>query len=136
MVFTDGSCHDGKVGAAATVFVNHEHVATMRYHLGKATDSTVPGHYLLIRFRKLIRHVLDRRDINDSEISLTHWVAGHADILGNELADKEARRVATSESKTSPKRTLPSALRIGPPNSLSATKQYHEANLQRIWTES
>ena len=41
MIFTDGSCHDGKVGAAAALFINHEHIATMRYHLGNATDHTV-----------------------------------------------------------------------------------------------
>ena len=179
MIFTDGSCHDGKVGAAAALFINHEHVATMRYHLGNATDHTVfeaeavglilaaqlllkhnavtfpatifadnqavirssskpsarPGHYLLIRFRKLIRHVLERKDISDSEISL-NWIAGHADILGNDLADKEARSAATGESRTSPGRTLPPALRNGLPSSLSTTKQYHEASLQRIWMDS
>ena len=41
MVFTDGSCHDGKVGAAAALFINHQHVTTLRYHLGKATEHTV-----------------------------------------------------------------------------------------------
>ena len=97
--------------------------------------SARPGHYLLIRFRKLIRHVLERKDISDSEMSL-NWIAGHADILGNNLADKEARSAATGESRTSPGRTLPSALRNGLPSSLSATKQYHKASLQRIWMDS
>ena len=38
MIFTDGSCRDGKVGAAAALFINHVHVETLRYHLGKSTE--------------------------------------------------------------------------------------------------
>ena len=41
MIFTDGSCHNGQVGAAACLFVDKEHKATLRYHLGKATEHTV-----------------------------------------------------------------------------------------------
>ena len=41
MIFTDGSCHNGQVGTAACLFVNKEHKATLRYHLGKATEHTV-----------------------------------------------------------------------------------------------
>jgi len=41
MVFTDGSSHNSQVGAAATLFINHNHVATLHQHLGKATEHTV-----------------------------------------------------------------------------------------------
>ena len=70
----------------ATIFMDNQAVIH-----SSSKPSARPGHYLLICFRKLIRHVLDWRDINDSEIPL-NWITGHADILGNELADKEARR--------------------------------------------
>ena len=35
-VFTDGSCTEGKVGAAAILYVNNTQVASLRYHLGSA----------------------------------------------------------------------------------------------------
>ena len=41
MVFTDGSCHNGLVGAAASLFIDKELKTTLRYHLGKATEHTV-----------------------------------------------------------------------------------------------
>ena len=176
MIFTDGSCRGGKVGAAASLFINHEHVATLRYHLGKSADHTVfeaeavglilaaqlllrneevsfpatifadnqavirsstkptakLGHYLLIRFRKLIRHVLDQNNATNSQISL-NWIAGHADILGNEQADREANIVASNANNASPENLLPPSLRKSLPSSISATKQFHEASLQSLW---
>ena len=176
MVFTDGSCRNGTVGAAATLFINHEHVATLRYHLGESAKHTVfeaeavglilaaqlllsneevslpatifadnqvvirsstkpsakPGHYLLIRFRKLIRHVLDQNNATKTQVSL-NWIACHADILGNELADREANIAASNADNTSPEDTLPPSLRKKLPSSISATKQHHEASLQSLW---
>ena len=176
MIFTDGSCCDGKVGAAATLFINHEHVATLRFHLGRSADHMVfeaeavglilaaqlllnneeaslpatifadnqavirlstkpsakPGHYLLIRFRKLIRHVLDQNNATKSQVSL-NWIAGHADILGNELADREANIASSNADNTSPADTLPPSLCKSLPSSISAIKQYHEASLQSLW---
>ena len=176
MIFTDGSCHDGKVGAAAALFIDHQHVTTLRHHLGKSTEHTVfeaeavglllaaqilakseevsfpvtifadnqavirssvkpsakPDHYLLIRFRKLMRQVLGRNNANKEELSL-NWIAGHADILGNDLADKEARLAAVTSDNVSPSRELPPSLRKPLPKSLSVTKQYHDASLQRLW---
>ena len=38
MIFTDGSCCNGKVGAAAALFINPVHVETLQYHLGKFTE--------------------------------------------------------------------------------------------------
>ena len=59
MIFTDGSCTNGKVGAAASLYVNFNHVATLRYHLGNETEHMVfeaeavglilAAHLLLIR---------------------------------------------------------------------------------------
>ena len=59
MIFTDGSCTNGKVGAAASLYVDFNHVATLCYHLGNKTEHTVfkakvvglilAAHLLLIR---------------------------------------------------------------------------------------
>ena len=40
-IFTDGSSTDGKVGASAVLYVNDTKVATLRYHLGVASEHTV-----------------------------------------------------------------------------------------------
>ena len=40
-VFTDGSCTDGKVGAAAVLYTDGHQTATLRYHLGPASEHTV-----------------------------------------------------------------------------------------------
>ncbi|KAL4066040.1 hypothetical protein J3A83DRAFT_4043903, partial [Scleroderma citrinum] len=41
MVFTDGSCHNISVGAAAFPFVNHNHMVTLQFHLGSTKEHTV-----------------------------------------------------------------------------------------------
>lgn len=41
MIFTDGSSTNGKVGAAASRYVDFMHVATLRYHLGDDTEHMV-----------------------------------------------------------------------------------------------
>ena len=139
MIFMDGSSHNGLVGAAAVLFIDHNHITTLRHHLGKATEHTVfeaeavglllaahlltqrrevtfaamifadnqaaiqssshptakPGHYLLIHFRKLMKRLQNKKNVDHEALSL-NWIAGHADILGNELADREAKLAASS----------------------------------------
>ena len=41
MIFTDRSSKNRKVGAAASLYVDFTHVATLRYHLGDDTEHTV-----------------------------------------------------------------------------------------------
>ena len=41
MIFTDGSSTNGKVGAAASLYIDFTHVATLQYHLGDYTEHTV-----------------------------------------------------------------------------------------------
>ena len=132
MIFTDGSSHNSLVGAAAALFINHNHIVTLRHHVGKATEHTVfeaeavglllaahlltqrrevsfpatiyadnqaaiqssshpmakPGHYLLIHFRKLMKRLQNKKNVAREALSL-NWIAGHTDILGNELAEKQ-----------------------------------------------
>jgi len=176
MIFTDSSSHNSQVGAAATLFINHNHVATLHQHLGKATEHTVfeaeavrlvlaahllaqrrevsfpttifadnqvaicssshptakPGHYLLIHFRKLMKRIQDKKNVDREALSL-NWITGHTDILGNELADREAKLAATSSTNASPRHLLPKILRKPLPASISAVKQDHNAKLQDKW---
>jgi len=178
MIFTDGSSTNGKVGAAASLYIDFNHIATLRYHLGNDTEHTVfkakavglilamqlllsrnevtfpatifadnqavirsgvhptakPGHYLLFRFRNLVRHLHERKDLDHMSINL-NWIAGHADIEGNELADREAKLAALRSNMASPRRELPKLLRKRLPLSISAMKQANEDHLQKRWQE-
>ena len=140
IVFTDGSCTDGLIGASAVLYIDYNHVATLCYHLGSADHHTVfeaeavglllaahlllktnevtfpasiladnqavirsganptakPGHYLLLRFRNLIRHLQNKKDINKKDITV-RWIAGHEDVEGNEVADREVKLAAKGE---------------------------------------
>ena len=40
-IYTNGSCTDGKVGAAAVLYVDNQQVSTLQYHLGSAEEHTV-----------------------------------------------------------------------------------------------
>ncbi|KAL4068926.1 hypothetical protein V8B97DRAFT_1872613, partial [Scleroderma yunnanense] len=44
MVFMDSLCHNGLVGAVASLFVDHSHIATLHFHLGNAKEHTNPSH--------------------------------------------------------------------------------------------
>jgi len=176
MIFTDGSSHNGLVGAAAVLFIDHNHIATLRHHLGKATEHTVfeaeavglllaahlltqrrevtfpamifadnqaaiqssshptakPGHYLLIHFRKLMKRLQNKKNVDREALSL-NWIAGHADILGNKLADREAKLAASSPTNATLRHLLPKILRKPLPASISAAKQDHNAKLQNRW---
>jgi len=178
MIFTDGSSTNGKVGAAASLYIDFNHIATLRYHLGNDTEHTVfkaeavglilamqlllsrnevtfpatifadnqavirsgahptakPGHYLLFRFRNLVRHLHERKDLDHTSINL-NWIAGHADIKGNELADREAKLAALRSDMASPRRELPKSLRKCLPLSISAMKQANEDCLHKKWQE-
>jgi len=97
--------------------------------------SAKPGHYLLLRFRKLVRYLQEKKDLNNKAISL-NWIAGHADIEGNELADREAKLAALKKEKASPRRELPKTLWKSLPLSTSAVKQSHNNQLQKKWHET
>ena len=176
LVFTDGSCTNGLIGASAVLYVDYNHIATLRYHLGSAEHHTVfkaeavglilaahllsmkneatfpasiladnqaiirssenptakPGHYLLLRFRNTIRWLQNKKDIGKEEV-MVRWIAGHEDVEGNEVADREAKLVAKGEAESSPRNNLPASLRNPLPHSISALKQAHNERLKKLW---
>jgi len=178
LVFTDGSCTDGLIGASAVLYVDYTHIATLRYHLGSAEHHTVfeaeaaglilaarlllarpeasfpasilvdnqavirsgenptakPGHYLLLRFRNLMRHLHEKKDSSREDVTV-RWIAGHKDVEGNEVADREAKLAVKGEAESSPRANLPTALRNPLPRSIPTLKQTHNAKLTKLWKD-
>ncbi|KAG2038370.1 hypothetical protein BDR03DRAFT_302315 [Suillus americanus] len=69
------------------------------------------------------------------------WSLGHEDIHGNEMADKDAKKAATSRENNSAREDLPNDLRHGTlPLSISALKKAHRqethARWKRLWSKS
>jgi len=63
------------------------------------------------------------------------WIAGHKEVEGNKVADREAKLAAKGEAKSSPKHKLPSALWKHLPRSIPTLKQSHNAKLKKIWND-
>ena len=68
-----------------------------------------PGHYLLLCFRNAIRRLQNKKDIGKEEVTV-RWIAGHEDVEGNEVADREAKLAAKGEAESSPRNNLPASL--------------------------
>ncbi|KAG2108874.1 hypothetical protein DEU56DRAFT_750051, partial [Suillus clintonianus] len=99
---------------------------------------TRPGSYLADRFRRMMQKIAN--DNEDFDVTV-HWVPGHANIHGNEEADKQAKKAAEGRQNNSPRTRLPHYLRLGSlPLSISALKQAHHqsthARWSRIWSKS
>ena len=91
-----------------------------------------PGHYLLLHFRNLMHQVLDNKDIDRNAVTI-RWIAGHMEVEGNEVADREAKLAAKGEDKSSPIKKLPLLLQKPLPFSVSALKQSHNSRLKKLW---
>ena len=113
----------------ATIFADNQ--AVIR---SGVRPTAKPRHYLLLHFRTLVRHLQEKKDLDNTSLNL-NWIAGHTDIEGNELADREAKLAALRSDKASPHHKLPKMLRTCLPLSTSAIKQAHEDHLQKKWHE-
>ena len=85
------------------------------------------GHVLTDLFLQVLQSALDKHSLQSLSV---RWVPGHANIVGNESVDAEAKRAA--EGETSCRNQLPQALRRrdGPiplPHNKSALIQNHNA---------
>ena len=98
-----------------------------------ATPSNKPGHYLAESFLKAAFKLRKANGTANYSL-LLRWTAGHVNIEGNELADKEAKLAAGG--KTSNNTALPKTLRKPMKFSKSAAKQAHNEKLKNIWCGS
>jgi len=96
--------------------------------------SAKSGHYLLLHFRNLICHLQDKRDVNKEDL-MVKWIAGHMEVKGNEVADREVKLAAKGETHSSPKKKSPSSLCKPLPHSVPALKQAHNVRLKGIWKD-
>ncbi|KAJ7621719.1 hypothetical protein DFH06DRAFT_906911, partial [Mycena polygramma] len=62
-----------------------------------AANRPQPGQYLIQEFHRQLRRLLKARPHLQGNIHLA-WVPGHADVVGNELADKAAKEAAEGET--------------------------------------
>ncbi|KIO10070.1 hypothetical protein M404DRAFT_37672, partial [Pisolithus tinctorius Marx 270] len=91
-----------------------------------------PGHYLLMQFRSMITKTLKEERLTRKDITI-RWIAGHMDIEGNELVDREAKLAAKRADSASPWCKLPPSLRDHLPCSISALKQAQNAKQKSLW---
>ncbi|KAG2070136.1 hypothetical protein BDR04DRAFT_1201169 [Suillus decipiens] len=89
------------------------------------------GSYLINHFSSRLNRLARTR--NDFQVTLC-WLPGHADIHGNEEADKQAKRAAEGCHNSSPLELLPGYLRHGTlPLSVSVLKEAHCKTTQACW---
>ena len=94
------------------------------------SDLRSPGHHLAREALRMANTIEKRSGENRRKLTL-RWVAGHEGILGNEAADKEAKKAAAGLSSSNT--TLPPYLRKPLPLNPAAIRQHHNAALNNTW---
>ncbi|KAI5990750.1 hypothetical protein EDD15DRAFT_2388703 [Pisolithus albus] len=89
-------------------------------------------HHILLDFRSKLCKISKMEKLSRNDLTV-RWIAGHQNIEGNELADKEAKAVAEGTDKSSPVRHLPPKLCSPLPQSISALKQQHNSKVMSTW---
>jgi ribonuclease HI len=175
-VYSDGSMHGGKVGAAAVLYRNGKYSRSLRLHLGEASKYTTyeaelvgmllgihlikmekkgkvkcaigvdnqaaiqaieseltnPGQHLAAEFLRVANQVALARSGGRHKYELSvRWTAGHVGIVGNERADREAKKAA--EGNSSERLQLPKYFRKPIKISTSAIKQDYSKKTNEEW---
>jgi ribonuclease HI len=97
------------------------------------TPSNSSGHYLANLFLTAAFNLQKKNGTANYSLML-RWTAGHVDIKGNELADKEAKLAA--EGTTSEASHLPKTLKKPLKYNKSAAKQAHNTKLKDTWNKA
>jgi ribonuclease HI len=172
-IYSDGSAHEGKVGAAAALIRPGKETRKLHYHLGSTDHHTVfeaelvglllglhliktekkrtsyalgvdnqaaiaavaapgnrSGHYLASAFLTAAFTLWKTNGTANYSLKL-RWTAGHVNIEGNELADKEAKLAA--EGTTSSASVLPKPFKKPLLHNKSAAKQAHKKKIKDAW---
>ena len=94
------------------------------------TDMKGPAQHIA---REVLKQgIMLKKDRKSKNFTITiRWTAGHAGTVGNELADKEAKKAASGQ--TSDKKLLPSLLKRKLPINPSAVKQAFSSEIKKRW---
>jgi hypothetical protein len=100
----------------------------------KAFDSELrnPGHHLACEALHIAEWLKKKRQRNKAALTIC-WTAGHEGLVGNELADKEAKEAA--KGHTSETKLLPSYLRKPLLINTSAVKAAYRSKLKKEWQD-
>jgi len=100
-----------------------------------ASDLRNPGHHLAreaLRIATQIEKGKKKKGRNKTKVTI-RWTAGHEGIVGNELADREAKEAA--KGRTSDAKLLPRYLRKPMLINPSAVKKAHNDSLAEEWRD-
>ena len=98
-----------------------------------SSDLRKPGHHLARKAICIATQIQKRRKAGGYSLTL-RWTAGHKGIVGNEIADHEAKKAAGG--KTSEKQSLPPYLRKPLMTNPAAIKSAYHEGLLREWSET
>jgi ribonuclease HI len=101
----------------------------------KHSESTTPkaGHYLIEHFNRIMDSIKKSNQRRCFSVTI-HWIAAHSEVIGNKLADEEAKRAAEGNQNNSTAADLPQYLSSSQlPDSISAIKQAHMKSTKLRW---
>ena len=152
-IYSDGSMHDGSMGAAAVLTRNRKTQEVLHYHLvGKAggknnmfaigvdnqaaikllsSKFNKPGHYLAVEAHQTAAKL--HKTKGKRYLLSIRWMVGHTGIPGNEEADVEAKKAA--EGATSNLDQLPKILKKPLKRSKSAALQEEGTVRKERWRQ-
>ncbi|KAG2052020.1 ribonuclease H-like protein, partial [Suillus hirtellus] len=79
-------------------------------HTGEVMNKTGSS-YVADQFERMTKRLAQRRETRDNFKLTVRWIPGHMKVVGNEIADKEAKDAAKGNERNSPAHLLPKYLR-------------------------